>query len=334
MEEKKTEFSEQKKEEQFLTLHFFHGEQTKSFILKKQHTLVICLAAAIVVVSSVFSMGSYFSAKNDLKVSAQQLKEVTKTKKQLEEKANRLETENAEYHENITDLQNKAAEIENKMIELEKVKESLSDKLHELSQNGNSAATVCSTMAASIQNTPADAPAFTSIVHTSYSRLTSLSSELDKLNQQMDLEGISFVDVADDVTETLSAIASSPSGFPCYGRVSSEFNPLGDSSISDGRVHKGIDIATSRNNSVQATADGTVVDATFHPGYGYYVKIDHGGGFKTLYAHNSSLNCSVGDTVKKGDTIAFAGSTGNSTGVHVHYEVILNGIHQNPRDYT
>lgn len=299
MKEKKTFFSELKKKKLLLTLHFSLGEQTKSFILKKQHTLILCLAAAIVIAGSVFSLGSYFSAKKDLKAYAQQLQEVTKTKKQLEEKATRLETENTEYHENITELQNKAAEIENKMVELEKVKESLNDKLQDLSQNGNSTSTVCSTMAASIQDARSDAPIFTSIVHTSYSRLATLSTELDKLNQQVDLEGISFVDVADNVTETLSAITSAPSGFPCSGYVSSEFNPLGDPSISDGRVHKGMDVATSLNNSVQATADGTVVEATFHSGYGYYVKIDHGSGFHTLYAHNASLNCSVGDNVKK-----------------------------------
>ena len=63
------------------------------------------------------------------------------------------------------------------------------------------------------------------------------------------------------------------------------------------------------------------------------VKIDHGNGYVTLYAHNSSLNVSVGDQVEKGDIIAFSGNTGRSTGPHVHYEVIKNGESVDPMDY-
>ena len=155
------------------------------------------------------------------------------------------------------------------------------------------------------------------------------------MNVMLDLTGASFVDVATNVTETLAQYSSVPMGYPLEEYViSTEFNPDGDPSISDGRVHKGVDLSTrSQILPISATAAGTVVEAAFHNDYGYNVKIDHGNGFTTLYAHNSENLVEVGDTVKKGDVIAMTGSTGMSTGIHCHYEIQLNGIYQNPKDY-
>lgn len=86
--------------------------------------------------------------------------------------------------------------------------------------------------------------------------------------------------------------------------------------------------------SVVASADGTVIISTFHNSYGYYVGIDHGDGIVTIYAHNSQLLVSVGQTVKQGQTIAYAGSTGYSTGAHCHFEVRLNGERVQPLNYV
>ena len=125
------------------------------------------------------------------------------------------------------------------------------------------------------------------------------------MNVMLDLTGASFVDVATNVTETLAQYSNVPMGYPLEEYViSTEFNPDGDPSISDGRVHKGIDLSTrSQILPISATAAGTVVEAAFHNDYGYYVKIDHGNGFTTLYAHNSENLVEVGDTVKKGDKL-------------------------------
>ena len=98
--------------------------------------------------------------------------------------------------------------------------------------------------------------------------------------------------------------------------------------------HKAIDISgggrTIYGMPIVAADSGKVVTATYHYSYGNYVMIDHGGGYSTLYAHASSLAVSAGQTVTKGQTIAYVGSTGTSTGPHLHFEVRVNGNRQNP----
>lgn len=100
-----------------------------------------------------------------------------------------------------------------------------------------------------------------------------------------------------------------------------------------GRGHTGVDIGASYGSSVVAANPGKVIYAGWYGGYGNCVQIDHGGGVVTLYGHNSSLNVRVGQQVSRGQTIAFIGSTGYSTGPHCHFEVILNGTQVDPLDY-
>ncbi len=97
--------------------------------------------------------------------------------------------------------------------------------------------------------------------------------------------------------------------------------------------HRGIDIACSSGAPVVAAASGTVIVATYNYAEGNYVAIDHGGGVVTLYMHNSSLAVSVGQAVNAGDVIAYAGSTGVSTGPHCHFGVRVNGSYVDPLSY-
>ena len=103
-----------------------------------------------------------------------------------------------------------------------------------------------------------------------------------------------------------------------------------------GGFHTGIDISGGGvyGASIVAAEAGTVILAASHYSYGNYVIVDHGGGYSTLYAHMSSIGCSVGDYVTKGQTIGYVGSTGNSTGPHLHFEVRINGATQNPQSYV
>jgi murein DD-endopeptidase MepM/ murein hydrolase activator NlpD len=99
------------------------------------------------------------------------------------------------------------------------------------------------------------------------------------------------------------------------------------------KLHTGIDIGIGSGNRIVAANAGTVIKAAWNNSYGYMVMIDHGGGIVTLYAHNSKLQVSTGDIVTRGQTVATSGSTGMSTGPHLHFEVRVNGEYKNPMSY-
>ncbi|WP_449622081.1 peptidoglycan DD-metalloendopeptidase family protein [Robertmurraya sp. Marseille-Q9965] len=100
-----------------------------------------------------------------------------------------------------------------------------------------------------------------------------------------------------------------------------------------GKFHKGIDIARPSDRTIKAADNGIVKFAGNSSGYGNKVVIDHHNGYETVYAHLSSINVSVGETVSKGSKIGVMGSTGNSTGIHLHFEIYKNGNLENPLDY-
>ncbi|WP_216830174.1 peptidoglycan DD-metalloendopeptidase family protein [Alkalihalobacterium elongatum] len=100
-----------------------------------------------------------------------------------------------------------------------------------------------------------------------------------------------------------------------------------------GRFHKGIDIARPSNYNILSADNGTVISAGWQGGYGNTIRINHNNGIETLYAHLESIDVRVGQTVAKGQKIGIMGTTGNSTGIHLHFEVYQNGKLQNPMDY-
>ena len=126
----------------------------------------------------------------------------------------------------------------------------------------------------------------------------------------------------------------SPIGENWRNVVTSEFGYRRDPFTGERRGHTGMDLAVPTGTSVRAALPGTVTVSTYNQGgYGYYVMIDHGSGLSTLYGHNSQLLARVGQTVEAGDVIALSGSTGRSTGPHLHFEVRINGERTNPRSY-
>lgn len=114
---------------------------------------------------------------------------------------------------------------------------------------------------------------------------------------------------------------------PTRGRVSSPYG------MRNGRMHKGIDLANSKGTSVYAADGGKVTFAGYKGSYGYLIEINHENGYVTRYAHNSKLLVKSGDRVYRGQQIATMGSTGRSTGSHLHFEVLINGTHKNPYSY-
>ena len=97
--------------------------------------------------------------------------------------------------------------------------------------------------------------------------------------------------------------------------------------------HKGIDIAASTGTPIHVAEDGIVTYVGWMGGYGNLVIVQHGNGYETYYGHCSAFNCNAGDSVSKGDIIAYVGSTGRSTGPHVHFEVRVNGTIYDPEPF-
>ncbi len=117
---------------------------------------------------------------------------------------------------------------------------------------------------------------------------------------------------------------------PINGTISSRF---GARSSIRSSVHTGLDIAASRGTPIKAAAGGTVIYSGRKGSYGNMIVIDHGNGVETYYAHCNSLVASAGENVSQGQVIAYVGSTGNSTGPHLHLEIRVNGVAKNPQNY-
>ncbi len=146
-----------------------------------------------------------------------------------------------------------------------------------------------------------------------------------------DLSYIEFLDQRAD--HLLSTIRSIPLGYPVYGKITSHVgwrkNPFGRGY----EFHTGIDIDAPYGAPVVATADGVVELAGYYGDYGKAVVISHPSGYSTLYGHLSEIKVKVGERVKAGQIIGSVGSTGRSTGPHLHYEVLYDGKIKNPIDY-
>ena len=134
-----------------------------------------------------------------------------------------------------------------------------------------------------------------------------------------------------DTTEEISNINGIKiATLPVTGTISSRYGVSSKIRVS---THTGLDIAAATGTPIKVVADGTVTFAAYNGSYGYLVKVDHGNGVETWYGHTSKMLVKAGQEVKSGDTIALVGSTGNSTGPHLHFEVRINGEHVNPQKY-
>ena len=154
-------------------------------------------------------------------------------------------------------------------------------------------------------------------------------AEIDALEQQSAaLEArIREAQQRSSVPAVVAPSGSGVLGWPVSGPVTSGFG------VRWGRMHEGIDIAVGEGTPVRAAAAGTVIYAGWMGGYGNLVVVDHGGGVSTAYGHNTSVTVGIGQRVEQGQLIAYSGSTGHSTGPHVHFEVRINGTAVDPMGY-
>ncbi|HEY3276439.1 MAG TPA: M23 family metallopeptidase [Syntrophorhabdaceae bacterium] len=135
------------------------------------------------------------------------------------------------------------------------------------------------------------------------------------------------------IEEEKTLYRAMPSGWPIKGQISSGFGAREHPISGNTAQHTGIDIRAPVGTPVKATADGIVSFSSWHNDSGHIIVLEHGRGFTTAYAHNKANYVKVGQRVKRGEMIAVSGSTGTTTGPHLHYEVWKNGGHVNPAPF-
>jgi murein DD-endopeptidase MepM/ murein hydrolase activator NlpD len=162
----------------------------------------------------------------------------------------------------------------------------------------------------------------------------SLSHDIDELAGQFDAQQAQLEALRDLLLDRKIESSLRPTGMPVNGYISSFFGGRPDPFSGHSARHTGIDIAAPSGTPVTAVAEGVVTFAGQRSGYGDVIEIDHGNGYMTRYAHNSRLVATVGQRVRVGQVIAKAGSTGRSTGSHVHFEVWYHDRVVNPLAYV
>ncbi len=157
--------------------------------------------------------------------------------------------------------------------------------------------------------------------------------DLNTLQQNTARQEISYQELIDFFSDQKSLLASTPSIWPVRGWVTSGFGKRLDPFTGYPKMHEGLDIATHTGTPVIAPCDGIVTRVKRDYGYGKMLEINNGHGIVLRFGHNSKIAVKRGDRIKRGDLICYVGNTGRSTGPHLHYEVIVNGVPVNPKKY-
>ncbi|MCT4564192.1 MAG: M23 family metallopeptidase [Maledivibacter sp.] len=162
--------------------------------------------------------------------------------------------------------------------------------------------------------------------------LTDLSDydTVDSITSLIDSEKEKYDEFAKEVEKQLKYLDAVPDSWPVIGKITSKFGYRIHPISNRRQFHKGLDIANKSGSNITAAASGIVTYSGWNGGYGKVIIVSHGYGYKSVYAHNKNNLVNVGDRVKKGQVIAELGSTGRSTGPHVHFEVRYNGKQIDP----
>ncbi len=164
--------------------------------------------------------------------------------------------------------------------------------------------------------------------------INSLEGNLASLGREVTLQLNSYEQIYSKLNQDVTRLRRTPSIAPVNkGYLTSSFGVRPDPFTRKRRMHHGQDFGVLSGTPVYATADGVVKSSRGNSGYGETIVLSHGYGIRTIYAHLSRYTVKPGDTVKRGELIAYSGNTGRSTGPHLHYEVRVNNVPVNPRHY-
>ncbi len=156
---------------------------------------------------------------------------------------------------------------------------------------------------------------------------------VNEVSRKIDFESKQYIEISDKLKENKLLFQSIPAIKPCVGFLGDRFGMRVHPILHIRRMHAGIDIVTNRGTPVYAAGKGRVDYVGYRGGLGMAVEIDHGFGYRTIYAHLSKTLVKKGQKVTRGDLIAKTGSTGLSSGPHLHYEVEHDGVKENPADF-
>ncbi|MFW6238072.1 MAG: M23 family metallopeptidase, partial [Halanaerobiales bacterium] len=164
-----------------------------------------------------------------------------------------------------------------------------------------------------------------------------MQSSIDNLQEEVPDQREGLEELESSVEDYNSEKAATPSIWPLgdkgEGYITSEFGWRSDPFTGEQEYHEGLDIGVWYNTPVLAAANGDVEFVGFKTGYGYMVKINHGYGYETIYGHLNKIEVSKGESVRRGEIIARSGNTGRSKGPHLHYEVRVNGVPEDPLEF-
>lgn len=230
-----------------------------------------------------------------------------------------------EYDKNLIEsLRNERVELEILKSELESTRDKCFESIVELEATKGELQVKIDSALSYINELKKDEAVYQAQYNAKASEMESIENEIKEILRQIELQ---------ERTDYSSDGFRFPLAYDATYRNSGGF---GWRVWSNGRqtdYHKGVDFAAARGTPIYASNSGTVILHRNSPSYGLYLIIDHGGGITSLYAHCSKLLVSTGDVVKKGDKIAEVGSTGDSTGNHLHFSMLENGVHVDPMKY-
>lgn len=163
--------------------------------------------------------------------------------------------------------------------------------------------------------------------------LAKVAVQLRDVQEKAEAREESFREIQAFLDRQRSILAATPSIWPVKGWVTSGYGNRASPLTGEPGRHFGVDIANEPNTPIRATADGIVTYAGWQSGYGRVIVVEHGYGYSTRYGHCARVRVKVGYEVRRGDVVGYVGSTGRSTGSHVHYEVRLHGVPVDPEKY-
>lgn len=285
--------------------------QTKSYAIARTRVISLAtIAFGLTIVLLLFGILGLKTTTDNYQLRAN----LTKAQKELTE----AKTWNKEFESQITQ---QAAEKER---QLQSTLDELMDKNEEKENLLNTALTELKSRSKAIE----------SVLKTVGIKVKTTKSSANSGGPFVPLSENSLDDLTFTIDHYLETIKTLPLGPPLWGSVTSEYGRRVDPINSEPAFHSGIDIRQNRGAKIMSTADGVVVEKGYSKGVGNYVVIQHSEHFKTRYFHMQKSLVAQGAKIKRGQTIGLVGSTGRSTGPHLHYEILYNGKSVDPMKYV